>query len=103
MYDLVFCLGLKAAFAPCCYGDFLFCRAMQGAENNHDYMRMRQRSHRVGEGDNIWLDGLVWSRPQNEDLLLVCKPIKDPMILSLHVSDVADTSVSSLRLQEAHF
>ena len=61
-------------------------------------MRMRQRSHRVGEGDNIWLDGLVWSRPQNEDLLLVCKPIKDPMVLSLHVSDVADTSV---RLVEA--
>ena len=46
-----------------------------------------------------WLDGLVWCRPQNEDLLLVCKPIKDAMILSLHASEVADTSVRFVEVQ----
>lgn len=40
----------------------------------------------------IWLEGLVWCRPHNEDLVLVCKPIKDPVVLSLHVVEVNGTS-----------
>ncbi len=46
----------------------------------------------------IWLEGMVWCRPNNEDLLMVLKPIKDSMVLSLHVTEVANTSV---RLVEA--
>ncbi len=40
----------------------------------------------------IWLDGMVWCRPQNEDLMMVCKPIKDAVVLSLHVVQVKDSS-----------
>ena len=40
----------------------------------------------------IWLEGMVWCRPTNEDLLMVTKPIRDSIVLSLQVTEVANNT-----------
>lgn len=41
----------------------------------------------------IWLEGMVWCRPNNEDLLMVTKPIREKIVVSLQVNATNSTDL----------
>lgn len=40
----------------------------------------------------IWVEGMVWCRPGQDQIMLVTRPIKPPMVLQLHMVEVNDAS-----------